>query len=114
TLASCVIARHHAVGRGDISTRFSQRPGLRPHRDRHAGSLGDASEGSFLHDRPVAKATTLTTPNRTRLAAMIQNKPSSAPCNTVIQYQPPMVTTARRTQPAMNGQSTLPAPWLAK
>src|SRR2546429_9429814 len=81
---------------------------------RHAGSLRDASEGSFLHDRPVAKATTLTTPNRTRLAAMIQNKLSSEPCNTVIQYPPPMVTTARRTQPAMNGQSTLPAPWLAK
>src|SRR5438067_6512106 len=94
--------------------RFSQLPRLRPHVDFQAGSLPDASEGSFLHDRPVEKATKLTTPNRTKLAAMIQNKPSSEPCNTMIQYQPPMVTTARRAQPAMNGQSTLPAPWLAK
>ena len=70
TMASCD-ARHHAVCRGDIFHSILAAAWPSPARDRHAGSLRDASEGSFLHDKPVAKATTLTTPNTTKLAAMI-------------------------------------------
>src|SRR6516162_8450325 len=80
-----------------------------------AGCWNDwTRDTAVLQLRPVPMAKALIPPKRSWLAATIQKSPASDPWFMLTQVQPTRATVTSRATPAENGQTTFPAPWLAK